>query len=91
MLLKRLEEHATQPKFVYTHKWRKGDFFIWNNLCLMHRALRNYEMEAHRGANSTGKTSWVETSTDHQRGALLIHAVRLSVPLYPLNRPERTS
>ena len=44
-LLKRLEEHATQPQFVYTHKWRKGDFIIWDNLCLLHRALRNYEMD----------------------------------------------
>jgi len=31
---------------VYTHKWRKGDFIIWDNLCLMHRALRNYEMDS---------------------------------------------
>ena len=47
-LLKRLEDHATQPQFVYTHKWEKGDFLIWDNLCLMHRALRNYEMENYR-------------------------------------------
>jgi alpha-ketoglutarate-dependent taurine dioxygenase len=47
-LIERLQEHATQPRFVYTHKWRKGDFLAWDNLCLLHRALPNYEMENHR-------------------------------------------
>jgi Probable taurine catabolism dioxygenase len=47
-LIERLQEHATQPRFVYTHQWRKGDFFAWNNLTLLHRALPNYEMSNHR-------------------------------------------
>jgi alpha-ketoglutarate-dependent 2,4-dichlorophenoxyacetate dioxygenase len=37
-LLRELTEHATQRKFVYTHKWRDGDFVIWDNRCTMHRA-----------------------------------------------------
>ena len=37
-LLRELTEHATQPRFVYTHKWRDGDFVIWDNRCTMHRA-----------------------------------------------------
>tara|TARA_A100001388_G_C28737448_1_gene484925 strand:- start:1024 stop:1224 length:201 start_codon:yes stop_codon:yes gene_type:complete len=32
-------EHATQPKFVYTHHWRIGDTLIWDNRCTMHRAM----------------------------------------------------
>ena len=47
-LISRLQEHATSPQFLYTHKWRQGDFFIWDNLSLLHRALPNYEMGAHR-------------------------------------------
>lgn len=47
-LIKRLEDHATQPQYVYTHTWRDGDFIIWDNLSLMHRALKNYEMENYR-------------------------------------------
>lgn len=47
-LIDRLQEHATQPQFVYTHEWRKGDFFAWNNLTLLHRALPNYEMGDYR-------------------------------------------
>ena len=36
-LLRRLMEFATQPKFVYRHKWRVGDLLVWDNLCTMHR------------------------------------------------------
>jgi alpha-ketoglutarate-dependent 2,4-dichlorophenoxyacetate dioxygenase len=47
-LLQELLEHATQPQFVYTHHWRDGDLVMWDNRCLLHRALANYEMEKHR-------------------------------------------
>ncbi len=33
-----LIEHATQPRFVHTHRWAKGDLVIWDNRCTMHRA-----------------------------------------------------
>ena len=37
-LLGELIEFATQPQFVYRHKWRVGDLVIWDNRCTMHRA-----------------------------------------------------
>ncbi|MDB5968688.1 MAG: Taurine catabolism dioxygenase [Hydrocarboniphaga sp.] len=37
-LLVRLREWATQPRFVYTHKWTVGDLVIWDNTGTMHRA-----------------------------------------------------
>jgi alpha-ketoglutarate-dependent 2,4-dichlorophenoxyacetate dioxygenase len=37
-LLRELIELATQPRFVYRHKWRIGDLVIWDNRCTMHRA-----------------------------------------------------
>ena len=37
-LLAELIAHATQPRFVYVHKWRLGDLVIWDNRCTMHRA-----------------------------------------------------
>jgi alpha-ketoglutarate-dependent 2,4-dichlorophenoxyacetate dioxygenase len=43
-LLDELLEHATQPQFVYAHRWRKGDLVMWDNRCLLHRAVANYEM-----------------------------------------------
>ncbi|WP_424139155.1 TauD/TfdA dioxygenase family protein [Roseomonas chloroacetimidivorans] len=33
-----LLEYATQDKYVYRHKWRKGDMVLWDNRCTMHRA-----------------------------------------------------
>lgn len=47
-LLGELLQHATQPRFVHTHQWRAGDVVMWDNRCLLHRALANYEMGRHR-------------------------------------------
>ncbi len=47
-LLEALLEHATQRQFVYPHRWRKGDLVMWDNRCLLHRAVANYEMGKHR-------------------------------------------
>jgi len=37
LLLCDLNAHATQPQFVYSHKWQVGDVVIWDNRCTMHR------------------------------------------------------
>jgi alpha-ketoglutarate-dependent 2,4-dichlorophenoxyacetate dioxygenase len=37
LLLRDLIEHATQPQFVYRHRWRVGDLVIWDNRATMHR------------------------------------------------------
>jgi len=37
-LLTELIEFATQPQFVYRHRWQVGDLVIWDNRCTMHRA-----------------------------------------------------
>lgn len=47
-LLDQLIEHATQPRFIYSHAWALGDLVIWDNRCLMHRAARDYEMDKYR-------------------------------------------
>ncbi|MEO6717008.1 MAG: TauD/TfdA family dioxygenase [Novosphingobium sp.] len=39
MILTRLREWATQPQFVYQHRWTLGDLVIWDNTGTMHRAL----------------------------------------------------
>ena len=40
ILLRDLNEHATQPKFVYVHQWRLGDLVMWDNRQMMHRVRR---------------------------------------------------
>jgi taurine dioxygenase len=47
-LLDRLLAHATQQSFVYTQRWLPGDLVIWDNRCLLHRAVANYDMAANR-------------------------------------------
>jgi len=42
-LLAELLAHATQTRFVYTHRWRRGDLVMWDNRCLLHRAVNNYD------------------------------------------------
>ncbi len=39
-LIRDLVEHATQPKYVYTHRWTLGDLVLWDNRQTMHRARR---------------------------------------------------
>lgn len=38
--LRDLNEHATQPGFVYVHKWEKFDLVMWDNRQTMHRVRR---------------------------------------------------
>lgn len=37
-LVEELEAHATQPKFIYSHKWQKGDLVVWDNRRTLHTA-----------------------------------------------------
>ncbi len=40
MLVSELIEHATQPQFVYRHRWAPGDLVMWDNRCTLHRGRR---------------------------------------------------
>ena len=42
-LILELEAHATQPAFLFRHKWRAGDVLMWDNRCLLHRAEANFD------------------------------------------------
>ncbi len=44
-LLAELLEHATQDRFVYRQKWRKGDLVMWDNRCLLHKATDDFDMD----------------------------------------------
>lgn len=47
-LLRELLDFATQARFVYTHAWKKGDLVLWDNRCLVHRALPHDDMTRQR-------------------------------------------
>ena len=40
ILLRDLTEHATQPAFVYVHRWKQWDLVMWDNRQMMHRVRR---------------------------------------------------
>jgi alpha-ketoglutarate-dependent 2,4-dichlorophenoxyacetate dioxygenase len=47
-----LTEHATQPRFVYSHQWRPFDLVMWDNRCTMHR-VRRYDASQVRDMRRT--------------------------------------
>ena len=52
LFIQDLEEHATQPQFVYAHQWRQWDLLMWDNRVLMHRA-RRYDHSKRRDLHRT--------------------------------------
>ncbi|MGE0417094.1 MAG: TauD/TfdA dioxygenase family protein [Acetobacteraceae bacterium] len=60
MLLLDLTEFATQPQFVYTHRWAVGDLVMWDNRCTMHRA-REYDETQVRDMHRTTVSDGVPT------------------------------
>ncbi|HTH34200.1 MAG TPA: TauD/TfdA family dioxygenase [Xanthobacteraceae bacterium] len=47
-LIAQLMEHATQKKYEYRHKWRHGDWVMWDNRSVMHQANPDYDMRERR-------------------------------------------
>lgn len=47
-LLAALLAHATRRPFVYAHRWRLCDLVMWDNRCLLHRGLADYDMGRER-------------------------------------------
>src|SRR5262249_30054752 len=47
-----LTEHATQPQFVYVHRWQPWDFVMWDNRRTMHR-VRRYDQTRPRDMRRT--------------------------------------
>lgn len=42
-LIKFLCEHSVAPRLVYRHYWSVGDFVMWDNRCLVHMAVGDYD------------------------------------------------
>ncbi len=48
-----LIEHATQPDFVYVHRWTQHDLVIWDNRTTMHRVRRFDDLSIVRDVRRT--------------------------------------
>jgi len=42
-IIKFLCEHSVQPRFVYRHRWDVRDLVLWDNRCLTHLAVGDYD------------------------------------------------
>ncbi len=47
-LIDELMAHATQRKYEYRHKWRHGDWVLWDNRSVLHQANPDYDMNERR-------------------------------------------
>ena len=46
-LLEFLYAWASRPEYRWRHQWRVGDLVMWDNRCLLHRAI-GYDMATYR-------------------------------------------
>jgi alpha-ketoglutarate-dependent 2,4-dichlorophenoxyacetate dioxygenase len=65
-LIEELIAFATQPQFVYRHRWRVGDLVIWDNRCTMHRG-RPYDEMRHRRVMHRTTVSDIENTVEQAR------------------------
>jgi taurine dioxygenase len=49
-ILQYLTAHATEPRFVYRHRWQVGDMLVWDNRCAMHKVVADHSENAEAGA-----------------------------------------
>ena len=59
-LIEELIAFATQPRFVYQHRWAVGDLVIWDNRCTMHRG-RPYDDAQRRVLHRTTVSDYANT------------------------------
>jgi alpha-ketoglutarate-dependent 2,4-dichlorophenoxyacetate dioxygenase len=59
-LIEELIAFATQPQFVYRHRWTVGDLVIWDNRCTMHRG-RPYDDTQRRVLHRTTVSDYANT------------------------------
>ncbi|MDH3703400.1 MAG: TauD/TfdA family dioxygenase [Alphaproteobacteria bacterium] len=47
-LIAALADHIIRPEFIYRHRWRPGDFVIWDNCTVQHNAVLDYDLPLRR-------------------------------------------
>jgi taurine dioxygenase len=47
-LLRFLTQHAVRYEFCYRHRWSVHDLLVWDNRCLMHLAVGDFDQEQTR-------------------------------------------
>ena len=66
-LIEELIAFATEPRFVYQHRWRVGDLVIWDNRCTMHRGCAYDDTKYRRDMHRTTVSDEIN-SVERERG-----------------------
>ncbi len=70
-LIEELVQFATQPQFVYRHRWTVGDLVMWDDRCTMHRG-RPYDDTKYRRDMHRTTVSDELNSVERERGAAAV-------------------
>ncbi|MSQ73695.1 MAG: hypothetical protein EXR27_20830 [Betaproteobacteria bacterium] len=67
-----LRNHARRQQFVYRHQWQKDDLVVWDQRCMNHNALGNYDRRSQsrrleKTAVSGPPTGYLYTDTTQTR------------------------
>jgi alpha-ketoglutarate-dependent 2,4-dichlorophenoxyacetate dioxygenase len=68
-LIDALVAHATERRFVHTHRWRVGDLVLWDNRCTMHRGTDYDERRYPRDMRRATVSDIGNTCETHARAA----------------------
>ena len=74
LLIRDLIDHATERRFVHTHKWTVGDLVVWDNRCTLHRG-RRYDDAKHRRDLRRVTTQDLESVADNPEVLKVLEAL----------------
>lgn len=73
-LIRELIDFATQPQFVYRHRWRVADLVLWDNRCTMHRG-RPYDDSRYRRVMHNTKAADISNTVDQEKALQNLHSI----------------
>jgi alpha-ketoglutarate-dependent 2,4-dichlorophenoxyacetate dioxygenase len=76
-LIEELIEFATQPQFIYRHRWHVGDLVMWDDRCTMHRG-RPYDEAKYR--RDMHRTTVSDEINSVERERIASDAMSLAAP-----------
>ncbi len=83
-IVKFLCEHSVQPRFVYRHYWSIDDLVMWDNRCMVHLAVGDYDpAEIRHMIRTSGRGDYVGRYLDPEAAAVQMK----SAPAAPVAKP----
>jgi taurine dioxygenase len=74
-IVKFLCDHSVSPKFVYRHYWSIGDLVMWDNRCMVHLAVGDYDpSEIRHMIRTSGMGDYVGRYLDPEAAAAQMKA-----------------